>query len=449
VFLRAVAMEREHHFYVSIAKFLFHHNIHGVVITEDPISIQEAKKYDLEPIILYGLTFAGYSLRWLTFSSLDKPKAFLQVLLDAWTNAEGLRGYPDVLRVNRHIVESSPELIENMENMGIELKIAEGNDRYFPTSLRTAQKACKWLLGKYGEPIESIEELCVCAKYDHDFHAKNVVRENLGTLFDLPFRKPNVINTENIDWIPGAWLSNWESALPPEPLRFLTIDGMLGRVSLYTGEPEEELSEDEIFYSGYDNRPEIIKDLIACFPNKPIEIAKHIGTTLKELNWYTTEKSDIERPFLYNLCELFGIEYDERRNEYVGCGPYVLIAKKQSALERIYNMITEGGNAQPYEVIPRLSEADPSWRYIIINPYGAPPCILMSPRGARINERLPDLLLNYAGTVTVGKNFYINVVSTCARACIEPKANITEASVFANRCKPHWNDYFWRPESDI
>lgn len=40
---------REHHFYVAIAKFLFHHPDHGVVSVQDPIKVKEAEQYGLSP----------------------------------------------------------------------------------------------------------------------------------------------------------------------------------------------------------------------------------------------------------------------------------------------------------------------------------------------------------------------------------------------------------------
>ena len=67
---------REHHFYVAIAKFLFHHPEHGVVSVQDPIKVKDAERYGLSPLILYGLTVAGLPIRWMTFTPADQPRAF-------------------------------------------------------------------------------------------------------------------------------------------------------------------------------------------------------------------------------------------------------------------------------------------------------------------------------------------------------------------------------------
>ena len=59
---------REHHFYVAVSKFLFHHVGHGIVSVQDPIKIKDAEQYGLSPLILYGLTVAGLPIRWMSFT---------------------------------------------------------------------------------------------------------------------------------------------------------------------------------------------------------------------------------------------------------------------------------------------------------------------------------------------------------------------------------------------
>ena len=78
---QALPSPREHHFYVSIAKFLFRHPEHGVVSVQDPIKIKDAERYGLSPLLLYGLTVAGLPIRWMTFTPIDQPRPFRDVLL--------------------------------------------------------------------------------------------------------------------------------------------------------------------------------------------------------------------------------------------------------------------------------------------------------------------------------------------------------------------------------
>ncbi|MET0102630.1 MAG: hypothetical protein ABW078_12940 [Sedimenticola sp.] len=85
---------REHHFYVAIAKFLFHHPEHGIVSVGDPLKIKDAERYWLSPLILYGITVAGLPIRWITFTPVDQPRAFREVLLEAWHNARACVAAP-------------------------------------------------------------------------------------------------------------------------------------------------------------------------------------------------------------------------------------------------------------------------------------------------------------------------------------------------------------------
>lgn len=183
-----------------------------------------------------------------------------------------------------------------------------------------------------------------------------------------------------------------------------------------------------------------------CWPNSPAEIAKCAGITLRELQWFTSGKASLERHARFDLEALLGIEFDESMGRYVEAGPYVLVAHKPLALKEVYEGISGGGDAHPCEIVPRQGAADPSWRYVLINTYGEPPSIVMAPRGAKITERLPDLLMNYAGTTSVAPEFYRDVVSTCARACREPAANIREMKDFVKRYEAHWADCTWQPE---
>ena len=113
------------------------------------------------------------------------------------------------------------------------------------------------------------------------------------------------------------------------------------------------------------------------------------------------------------------------------------------ALKEVYEDLSSGGDASPCEIVPRQGAADPSWRYVLINTYGEPPSIVMTPRGAKITERLPDLLMNYDGIRAVAPEFYRDVVSTCARACREPTANIREMKDFLKRYEAHWAHCAW------
>jgi len=306
------------------------------------------------------------------------------------------------------------------------------------------------LLGKHDrkdQPLtESIHALCQDAQYDHDFRVKNdliranslKVKNRIKQWLARPAQSPVQALTGGLDWKPGPWLSSWESSLPPNPPRYFNDC----RTCLLTGEkePEDIVEDDDYFWANgyYDNAAEIAKNLVACWPNPPVEISKCIGITLRELQWFTSGKAPLDRHTRFDLEELLGIGYDESMCRYRGAGPYVLVARKPKALEEAYENLSNGGDASPFEIVPSQGTADPSWRYVLINTYGNPPSILMSPRGEKISERLPELLSNYAGIKPVSPEFYRDVVSTCARASREPATNIREMKNFVKRYEEHW-----------
>ena len=458
---QALSSPREHHFYVAIAKFLFHHPEHGIVSVRDPIKIKDAEQYGLSPLILYGLTVVGLPIRWMTFTPVEQPRAFRDILLEAWRNAEGLCGLPDILRVNRHLALASPELVRDMAKIGVQVKVADAKEKSLPASLRSAQGFSREMLGKCDRKdlsmTASIQALCQDAQNDHDFQVRGghrgmnsrKIEDKIQQWLALPIQGPVPPLTGERGWKPGPWLTSWETSLPPNPPRYFNLDGFDGKTWLLTGEkrPEDIVENDDFWAdSDYDNAAEIAKKLVACWPNPPAEVAKCTGITLRELQWFTSGKAPLDQQSRFDLEDLLGIEYDESMGGYVGAGPYVLMAHKPVALKEAYEDISKGGDASPCEIVPSQGAADPSWRYVLINTCGEPLSIVMSPRGAKITERLPDLLMNYAGTTPVSLEFYQDVVSTCARACREPAANIREMTDFAKRYEEHWVHCAWQLE---
>jgi len=140
------------------------------------IRIKDAEQYGLGPLILYGLTVTGLPIQRMSFTPVDQPRAFRDVLLEAWRNAEGLRGRPDVLRVSRHLAIASPELTGDMMKIGVQVKVADAREKVLPASLRSAQNSSRWLLRKHDGTDRSLTgsilALCRHAQYDHDIRTR-------------------------------------------------------------------------------------------------------------------------------------------------------------------------------------------------------------------------------------------------------------------------------------
>ncbi|GAB4199736.1 MAG: hypothetical protein Tsb002_35510 [Wenzhouxiangellaceae bacterium] len=372
-----------------------------------------------------------------------------------------MRGCPDIIRINRHIASASPELVGEMAKIGVQVEVADANEKSLPASLRSAQDSSRWLLrqhdGNDQSLAESIQALCHYAQADHDFRVRDShsgvdsrdMKDKIQQWLALPVRGSVSTATHGLDWVLGPWMSSWETSLPPDQPRYFHRDGFYGNTWLLTGKKSpEDIVDDENFWtdSHYDNAGEIAKNLIACWPNPLAEVARCAGTTQRELQWFTSGKASLDQHVRFDLEALLGIELDKSIGRYVEVGPYVLVANKPLALKEVYEGISCGGDACACEIVPRQGAADPSWRYVLIKTYGESPSIVMAPRGEKITERLPELIRHYDGIRTVAPKFYQDVVSTCARACRKPDVNIREMKNFVKRHEDLWTDCLWCSE---
>lgn len=439
---------REHHLSVSIAKFLFHHSRHGIVAVRDPIRLADARQYGLTPIVLYSITAAGLPIRWLSFSTLEQRKPFFEVLTTAWTQAKGLRGKPDVVRVHKYLSRADPGLADDLAGIEVRLEFADAKDKTVSAALRWAQDKARWLRRSHPPTSSSltagVEALCLDAQISHaadarcQFHASGdkKLEDRIKRWTSLPIREPTPLTFADRPWTEGPWLASWETSVPPGRQRHFHFDPIEGRMMLLLGnEPSAEERDHDDYETPicpeHDNTPEIAGQLLECWPNALSEISSALGITLRNLKWFTEGKITLDEEAHYALRKLLGIDCDDRTGFYRPCGPYVLIAKKLKAIQEIYDQISEDGDAAPYELVPLKEAADPSWRYILINTYGRPPSIIMVPRGDTIAERIPDLLANYQGIKPVSPTLFRAVVSTCAKACMTPADNVRESSAFA------------------
>lgn len=449
---------RVHHFYVAVAKYVFTHPKYGIVCVSDPISLKEAETYQLSPLLLYGLTVASLPIRWLTFTSVDKPRAFKDILLDGWRNAKGLRGQPDELIVSRHLAAACPNLIHDMDCIGVRVTVAGAQEKALPASLRVAQNACKELIAD--GPTSGIQQLCSIAQMEHDWgfqphnfegYSSDVKFRAYRWLSLTPRIPVHLLNSNILDWDThtDAWLVSWQSSSLRSnlPRHFHTNGSSTsGEKStwLRTGFADESCQDfDEDDDLSHDDASRLVSNMIQCWPNPPDEIADSLGMTEDELEDYLSENGSYDPDTEVELMELFGIEYEEMIDGFLMHGPYVLVARSPSALEAVYLTLTCGGDAYPCEIIPDKGMADPSWRYVLINRYDLLPSIVMAPRGEKITDDLPRLLLNYGGIWTVPRDFFRCIVSTCAHACIAPDFNSAAMMEFCELYERLGLDYDW------
>lgn len=439
----SIANMREHHFYVSTAKYVFLHEEKGIVFVRDAIRIKDAEKLHLRPLILYGLTVPGTQIEWLTFTTLDTPRSLFAVLLDGWNNAPGLRGYPDKLKINRHIAAACPNLKDTLAELGgITLEVADGKDKTFSASLRVAQNRVieyGWR-NRDGHTLNNIEELNTHSLNVHNEHVNrrrwewchnNSVKERASTWIELPFNRSNVVlGFSKLDWIAGNWLSSWETNIPNNQ-----------QINYY-GESHDNEDVDNINYDEeWDRRcASKAKLLVDCWPNPLGDIANTIGITAKQLQWFLNGKVALPANERDDLSELLGIEPSTEFVDYDVIGPCVLIAESPKKCESVYDELSNGGDIEySVEVLPQNGTPDPSWRYIVFAAYRGYPNIFMFQRGSKTTEHIgTKLLMNYQGERKVPAAVYRDVVSTCAKCCTDPLLNRKLTTEFGGR----HNQYF-------
>ncbi len=332
--------------------------------------------------------------------------------------------------------------------IGVQVEVADAKEKSLPASLRSAQQSCSYWLGDFSAKDEprsrSLRALCERAQKSHEIEVQYTHSRQSGRKTDdrtdqwmsLPMKVPGPTVAGELDWEPGPWLRSWEASVPPDHPRYLKLGGLDGctwmLVSGRAHVPEDDFEFDDYWEESADSlAAEYANFLVACWPNPPAEVAKYVGITLRELKWFMSGKAVLDRSVRGSLEYALGIGYDPSEDRYRPMGPYALMAKKADALMSAYDEITFGGDASPFEIVPRRGPADPSWRYVLINPHCEEPSIAMVPRGSKIWGKLPGLLLNYEGTEAVDPVLYRSAVAACAQACREPAANIREMRKFA------------------
>jgi len=434
---------REHHFYVAVAKHVFAHKKHGIVFVRDPLSLKDADQYGLKPLILYGVTVPGTQILWLTFTPIDQPRTFTSVLEEAWRDGNGLRGKPDILKVSRHITFACPDLATCLAKLGIALLTADGKDKRFSSSLRSAHLKSTELDHYFGErgsqSVINMNDLLFSAKRQHVFDSNFVLsrlvgeeRAKVDRWLNIPFNAVTA-SIPDVNWTPGPWLSAWEANLPPSSPRFFTSDTpkwlILGR-----DEDTDDSFDDDRFEAGFASPFDLIKLMIKSFPNTVNEVAQEIGVKHRELLWFLSGRVDLPNPALDRLLCLLQICI-RWEGYYEATGPCVLVARTLRSIARAYDELSHGGDlAFSFEALPDKGMPEPSWRYLVFQSCSGKSNIIMIPRGSHVSEQLnSEIFINFEGERQVPALIYREIVRTCAIACVAPANNSREIERFVMR----------------
>lgn len=434
---------REHHLVVATAKHVFLHREYGVVFVRDAASREDLAAYELTPLLLYGLSVPGTSLRWVILTPVDNPASIVSVLGKAWTQADGLRGRPDVLKVSRHLAASATALLQTLAASDVRLVVAEGRDKAFSASVRRCQEDAMWtsLPRGRGTLSATLDQLNRYAtdRHNHSFQTPPS-RANAAMEWwrNLPPRAADLPSGDEIDWRPGAWLHAWEKGLAPAGRRYFHNDTFLGAVWLLTTPPiaDDEGLEGTIFADDEaDDLPEVARALVRCWPTSLGELSRCIGSTARSLEWFLDRNAALDHQQRNQLCELLGLELDPDFRTYETCAPCVLIARTANVAKEAYEFLSHGGDlAFSIEALPASGGPDPSWRYLVFQAYGGAPNIMLVARGSGVDAKLSqDLFINFQGAKPIRLALYRDIVRTCAKACRDSRSNSRVMKELNNR----------------
>ncbi|MDP5239512.1 hypothetical protein Q9Q94_08225 [Uliginosibacterium sp. 31-16] len=446
---------REHWFSVAIARHVFEHPDFGIVFARDTFDLTTAARYGLRPIVVYGVTVAGAGLRHLVFAPANEPLSFLTMLQNLWRTSPVLRGRPDVLKISRNVDRACPELVDNIKKLGVQLAVADGKDKQFAAVLRyTHQTVLEifWSVSlSKGTILTSMADLDAAAsshaasdalyRSQGRHRSGHEAAEQAQAWMALPVRPLTTTLPHDVPWLSGKWLHAWENDLPPAPaLKMLDSNG----VKFMIHDEEPILDEDEFLPQDFYDAAKKVKLLVANWPNPPVEIAKALGITLRELNWFAGAEAPLAQSERTRLLSMLGVE---RRNfhAYYDCvGPCVLVAKSPSVTEAYEDLSCGGDLKFSFEALPCKGLADPSWRYLVFGAHGQQISIIMVPRGSAIASRMDKTsFMNFRGSQEVPTHIYQDIVASCARACLRPQDNRKEMMAFSVRFEKHASEINW------
>lgn len=456
---------RAHHLHIATAQFVFRHATRGIVFVRDRISLDAAAVLELEPLLLYAVSAEGAPIRWVSFSDRHNPKPLSRVLEEAWLEAAGLRGCPDTVILSHSLSESYPALCDKLAKTHVTVSVSDSGDRRCAAMLREAQRvahAAAFWTDFSSMAVRNLADLNSVTtqrlKDEYRLHLKTASasgeRRARALAWEEYSSRPLAFNLlDSMDWNPGDWLSVWSQAPLPPARRYFHADDKV--TWLLTGEPDTEDApeQDEEDEDGYlaiedlaiDDAGEKMGLVLKVWPNKAASVAQEAGITLRELQWFVTGKVDLPTERRSALEALLGVERNEMYGDFDINGPFVLIGDGARPIIAAYDELVHGGDLDfSVEPIPDSGKADPSWRYVLVQPYGELSSVMMIPRGSAAAKSLDaGCFINFGGPSVIPEAIYRDMVATCGRACRSPASNRVEMLEFNRR--HNWHDIIDAP----
>ena len=440
--------DRVQYFSIALARHAFTHPVHGLCFAKTAVRIEEVKGMGFMPLVLFAITVPGTAIQWIRLGSVTEPDHLMSVLADAWRDVKQLRGHPDCLVVSRHIEEACPALRFQLAQIGVTLQLPETNSKRYATAIRSAQDLVHYVVSPWKDnpPCVSLTQFGTEVIKQLDWE-EQIYHYTIGnkaraeaTLLHLRSPKKELPKYEwaPTAWIPGTWAQSWEANLPPSTNgKILTREPngqcwLIDAPSNHAIRSRRELDTEDDVVDHRGILTDLLKMMIACWPNRPLELATSIGVTLRDLTWYLRGRElSLEAHEVERLLMFLGIEWNESYG-YEVVGECVLIGNKVRSTKAAYEELSHGGDLEfAAEVLPASGCIDPSWRYVLLIPCGSLPSVIMVQRGSVVADILgPEHLINFHGIHEIPAELYQLLVSACARATRSPKQNRIEMLSF-------------------
>jgi transcriptional regulator with XRE-family HTH domain len=249
----------------------------------------------------------------------------------------------------------------------------------------------------------------------------------------------------------GPWLLGNQQGIPPrtpsaiksdiamwrDPQAFYGTDNVLRESDFNTGLA---LSVTDGNFAGN----EVVAELLSCWVESPGAVARRIGLSVKELNWYLNNERGLEDAKLYSLLDLLGVdvsmqyERDDGSPVYDAQENYVLFAPdKPAPVVTLYERLSHGGDLDfSVELLPQSGQPDPHWRYLLLGCFveihvmafgrETAAAALLDDAGERVR------LINYTGAHRVSARFYQATQRLCAEVQRAPQKQFERMRRYAS-----------------
>ena len=433
-----------HQFSVQVSRRLYLDESGGVVCLGQNARVEDATAAGLSGVLVYALIVEGVGIGYMRLAPWGAPLTISQFLRDAWSGTGGFGYRPSLLKTGARFADALPCLARYCADTDVEYTIASGTDRSYNRNLQVAQAFATDALWRFDRDelhrssvsLAALEAQALQIALDLSGFTPSLAKRNAQSAYAQatkranlpPMRWPAMMDVEV-----GPWLVGNQRSIPTrspsairsdiarwcDPQAFYETDDALSGFDFNTNLA---LTTTDGNFAGN----EVVAELLSCWVESPSAVARRIGLSVKELNWYLKNERGLNDAKLYPLLDLFGVDvsmqyeredgspiYDAQEN-------YVFFAPdKPAPVVTLYERLSHGGDLDfSVELLPRSGQLDPHWRYLLLGCFveihvmafgrGTASAALLDKSGEHAR------LINYTGAHPVSARFYQATQRLCA-----------------------------------